>query len=789
MSDQFQAQYGTHNVQQGQPFHYAQPMTLGQPQPVRSTESHGTVPRQPMPYPQPPGMVPHQPMPYSQPLGTVPHQPIPYSQPPGATFHQPMPYPQHGMAYPQVATHPYQPYPQLPTAHVSPVALPQYYQVYPAAGAPVASPTPSHQSLTSSPVIRASTSSAPQQYSPSASPIVRATTPSAPQQYPPSASPISSPAASPQPALRAPQVYPSSPQTTATSSPRLTSISQINLASPVSSVPPSPQIYQAQPVYSASSAASMDQLLSSSPLLGPVPIYEPSNSPAALAAAAPEKSSSAFHTEPPAYTPPAAASTSSGFLSLDSSSTAATEGNGLPITNLSDDDEMKEFLPRVQPKLPQAPADWRPATGTTDKVLRLDPLPFGWTPENPEGDVYIGGGAPRNGYQNVVWRNAMPSLGCDGCHRLRAFDHPIRYTCADCPPGTFDLCVECFTTKDVAALHNPNHTLYKMDITFPDWNNPCWNAGVQGMGEAVSQVGSRTLHWDPDDYKKGDQWAKLYAKGLTNPPKRNYEIVEWNGMAMSMDGVIAMLLAIHRHVVEINIRSNPKFSGFNLVQAMHAIVKKIPYAFPKLKVIRAIGCGFFDWRTKELAKILSVETTLFRVLEYDRQQLLKKHNQPTTDTEPYVVLTAKQRSSSGGGFLGGMFKKKQSKEKYQDWETDSEGNVVIRGKVKVQFTICDGILTTPCGFQGLQAGIWSGREPRLCYHLARDVMLELVEYLGCPDRLADPIRERTRVLNKRKRERYNKFCEMIGMDKLNPAQQEAANAILNRMLDRTVASY
>ncbi|KAF9152553.1 hypothetical protein DFQ26_000851, partial [Actinomortierella ambigua] len=552
MADQFQAYY---YVQQGQQSGTSQPLPYAQPAPIAQPAPFAQLPPT---YPPPPGSTSPQPMPH-------PHQPVSY----------PM---QTSTHYPQAAPHPYQPYPQMSP---STAASPQYYPVYPAVGShaasyerpsvpsPVPSPTPSHRSFTTSPVIRAST-------------------PSAPQQYPPSASPIASPVIAPQPVRRAPQVYSSPPSPCFVASPQLTSVSQINLSS---STPPGPasqqQVYQAYPVDVVTPTTSTF-FNPASPLLGPAPMYEPSSSPAALGAVLPEKSSP-FNTEPPAYTFAVASSAASpsiplarvdnhagtGAATATATAGAAAGGGGPSITNMSDDAFYDKVAPRVLPSLPVI-QNWKPATGTTEKVLRLDPLPYRWTPDNPEGESYFGGEAPRNGYQNVVWRHAMPSLGCDGCHRPQAFDHRIRYTCTSCPAGTFDLCETCFTTQDVAVLHNPNHDLYRMDIAFPDWSHPCWNAGVTNVGGAVSQVGSRTLHWDADnDYKKGDIWAELYARGqVVEAPLRPYEVVEWNGMAMSVKGMVSMLMAIQEHVVELNFRSNPNFNGFTLLHLFKGFLEK-----------------------------------------------------------------------------------------------------------------------------------------------------------------------------------------------------------------------
>ncbi|KAF9277772.1 hypothetical protein BGZ74_003260, partial [Mortierella antarctica] len=140
-------------------------------------------------------------------------------------------------------------------------------------------------------------------------------------------------------------------------------------------------------------------------------------------------------------------------------------------------------------------------------------------------------------------------------------------------------------------------------------------------------------------------------------------------------------------------------------------------------------------------------------------------------------LEAWVQASSGGGFCGlfGSSSKKSSKPK-----------PYVRPVCKVQFSICDGRMSGPCGFPGLQPAFWTTREPVLCYNVIRDVTLGIVEYLGDPDRMLDPVAERVRILNKRKVERYARFVQLLGGAE---RMTEEANLFLNAFLDDSVSRY
>ncbi|KAG0030291.1 hypothetical protein BGZ81_002828 [Podila clonocystis] len=427
----------------------------------------------------------------------------------------------------------------------------------------------------------------------------------------------------------------------------------------------------------------------------------------------------------------------------------------------------------VLPILPSLPA--RPALTPSAKCCVLKPLPYGWSPTTPGGQVdpMDALSAPTNGYQNVQWNHAFPDLHCDGgCKNPFAFATRVRYTCVTCKNSAFDLCEACFGSfgeAGMGAIHNPNHELMKMDLAFPDWSHPAWNGGIEDLRKAVRQIGAKTLAWAKGDEKRGQQC--VLKMPFPEEESKRPEILEMDGMNLSGLGLITILTILEPNLTEITVRSGPDLGGFDLLKVFKVFLEEKPNSFPRLHTIRAIGCNFFDFRSNEASKKVDYAkaiTKLFANARARQQKLLEAWVQERTEVQ----------ASSGGGFCGlfGSSSKKSS----------GKPKPYVRPVCKVQFSICDGRMSGPCGFPGLQPAFWTTREPVLCYNVIRDLTLGMVEYLGDPDRMLDPVAERVRILNKRKVARYARFVKLLGGAE---RMTEEANLYLNAFLDDTVNRY
>ncbi|KAG0347102.1 hypothetical protein BG005_000361, partial [Podila minutissima] len=230
----------------------------------------------------------------------------------------------------------------------------------------------------------------------------------------------------------------------------------------------------------------------------------------------------------------------------------------------------------ILPTLPSLPA--RPAPTPSAKCCVLKPLPYGWSPTTPDGQVdpmdAALSAAPTNGYQNVHWNHAFRDLQCDGgCKNPFAFASRIRYTCVTCKNSSFDLCEACFGRFEgeeeeegggMGAIHNPNHELMKMDLAFPDWSHPAWNGGIEDLGKAVRQIGAKTLAWEKGDAKRGQECVLHML--LPEEVSRKPEVLEMDGMNLSAIGLIAILTRLEQNLTEITVRSGPELGGMELAK-------------------------------------------------------------------------------------------------------------------------------------------------------------------------------------------------------------------------------
>ncbi|KAG0038551.1 hypothetical protein BGZ82_011669 [Podila clonocystis] len=430
--------------------------------------------------------------------------------------------------------------------------------------------------------------------------------------------------------------------------------------------------------------------------------------------------------------------------------------------------------PRPKPILPQIP----PHKFTpTEKTMVLQPVPYGWSLNRPDGDTdpaleaMFCGKPPAQGYQNVLWAHAYPALDCDGrCNNRNKFHSRIRYTCVTCNPSrtVFNMCEACFASADVGSLHNPNHELYKMDLAFPDWSHPAWNRGIKDLEQVVKHIGSKTWTWAvTGNCEKGDRYMEdtvkrmFIGKTVVKP-----EIVEMDGMEMSMTGFLHVLIASEKILTEVTFRSSPSMSGVDLLKMFIVMFEKLPDAFPKLHTVRAIGCNFFDFRHLDASKRVDYAKRIQDLFDKSRTR------QEAAQTE---WINAQMEDDGGGccGVFGG-----------------SSNNIgeepYVRPVCKVSFSVCDGVMNTPCGFPGLPPAVWWGGTPDKCFNKIRDKTLGVVEYLGDPERLMDPVEERTRVLNKRKAQNYAHLVSIVGgVEKLT----EEMNRKLNEHLDKTVPQF
>ncbi|KAI9232902.1 MAG: hypothetical protein BYD32DRAFT_490865 [Podila humilis] len=448
-------------------------------------------------------------------------------------------------------------------------------------------------------------------------------------------------------------------------------------------------------------------------------------------------------------------------------------GTSVPTTTTPRPRRDSDIRQLVLPMLPSLPP--RPAPTASAKCCVLKPLPYGWSPTTPRGqiDPMEALSTPTNGYQNVMWNHAFPDLQCDGgCKNKFAFASRIRYTCVTCKNSAFDLCEACFDRcgqEGMGTIHNPNHELMKMDLAFPDWSHPAWNGGMEDLGKVVRNIGAKTLAWAKDDHKRGEQ----YVLKMTFPEEesKRAEVLEMDGMNLCPEGLITILMMLEPNLTEITVRSGLKLGGKELASVFDAFLQKMPNGFPRLHTIRAIGCNFFDFRSNVPSKKVdyaSVITNLFTKARARQQKVLDAWIQERTE-----VL-----SSSGKGFCG-LFGSSSSSSKHKP-------KPYVRPICKVQFSICDGRMSGPCGFPGLPPAFWTTREPEVCYNTVRDLMLGVAAYLGDPDRMLDPVAERVRILNKRKIERHARFVQLLG----GPAvMTEEANLFLNAFLDESVSRY
>ncbi|KAF9319281.1 hypothetical protein BG003_009491 [Podila horticola] len=471
---------------------------------------------------------------------------------------------------------------------------------------------------------------------------------------------------------------------------------------------------------------------------------------------------------PPArtsYVPPPSSSSHTSAIPTTTSTTA-------PTRRRRDSDPRQLVLP-ILPSLPA-----RPAPTPSAKCCVLKPLPYGWSPTTPQGqiDPMEALSAPTNGYQNVQWNHAFPDLQCDGgCKNPFAFATQIRYTCVTCKNSAFDLCEACFGSfgqEGMGAIHNPNHELMKMDLAFPDWSHPAWHGGIEDLGKAVRQIGAKTLAWAKGDEERGKQC--VLKMPFPEEVSKRPEVLEMDGMNLSGLGLIAILTVLEPNLTEITVRSGPHLGGLELAKVFSAFLEEMPNSFPRLHTIRAIGCNFFDFRSNEASKKVDYAKVIanqFAKARARQQKLFEAWIQDRTE----IIA-----SSGGGGFCGlfGSSSKSSGKNK--------KPKPYVRPVCKVQFSICDGRMSGPCGFPGLQPAFWTTREPVLCYNVIRDLTLGMVEYLGDPDRMLDPVAERVRILNKRKAARYARFVKMLGGAE---RMTEEANLFLNAFLDGSVSQY
>lgn len=355
------------------------------------------------------------------------------------------------------------------------------------------------------------------------------------------------------------------------------------------STPSSPQLY-----HSASSPQQYSTTIQSPS--GPQSIHSPSTNTDYItedipldvvpAYSGPSAGSPSF-AQPPVSAQPAYAQSLPFAQSSSSASPGRTSSPPQPTPNTQAKRSNPLGDPRPLPTLPQIP----PHKFTlTEKTMVLQPLPYGWSLDRPEGDtdpaleVMFSGKPPPQGYQNVLWTHAYPALDCDGrCSNKHRFHSRIRYTCVTCKPGStvFNLCETCFSTADIGSLHNPNHELYKMDLTFPDWSHPAWHRGIKDLEQVVKHIGSKTWTWaDKGNCERGDKYMEQTVKRMfIGKTVVKPEIVEMDGMEMSMKGFLHVLIASEKIITEVTFRSNPSLSGVDLVKMFMVMFEKCKSIF------------------------------------------------------------------------------------------------------------------------------------------------------------------------------------------------------------------
>ncbi|KAF9970845.1 hypothetical protein BGZ73_006295 [Actinomortierella ambigua] len=355
---------------------------------------------------------------------------------------------------------------------------------------------------------------------------------------------------------------------------------------------------------------------------------------------------------------------------------------------------------------------------------------------------------PEGGFARVRWTHAIPELNCNGCHIRDALCDRFRYTCRTCGPNQYDLCKFCFRQYSMAKQqrmagqgsaepiisrsgyvidHDTSHELVQMDLACPDWNDPVWHQGWgPNAGQVMTQVAAGTGSWDPAAYKAGDKFVLNLETRLRGMRPGNDAImtfltnIKFSGINVSKVAVKYILEnAIMLQVL--HLRSTPTFGGPELVGVFKEVLSENPVSFPHLHTVYATGCNFFDFRTNDSTKVR------------DYGKLLAESIKALRPTQEFLDEIFKNPVANG--LLSESQRWNPFRNKVLKKLRKTMGLTTVPGDVRVIMNMCDLAhnTTNPCGFPGLLPTVqYAGRDPIHCFNQTRDILIELLTYLGTP---------------------------------------------------------
>ncbi|KAG0268378.1 hypothetical protein DFQ27_006870 [Actinomortierella ambigua] len=327
---------------------------------------------------------------------------------------------------------------------------------------------------------------------------------------------------------------------------------------------------------------------------------------------------------------------------------------------------------------------------------------------------------PEGGFARVRWTHAVPELNCNGCRLRDALCDRFRYTCRTCGPNQYDLCKFCFRQYSVARQqraagqepagpiisrsgylidHDTSHELVEMDLAHPDWNDPVWHQGWgPNAGQVMTQVATGKGSWGPEGHKAGDK----FVIGLS---------ARLRALRPSDDAVLACLT----HV---------KFSGINVSKV--AIKYILENAF-MIEVLHVRSTPTFGG--PELVSVFKEVLSEMR----DYGKLLKESISALRPSQE--LLDELFKNPVDNGLLSKAYRWNPFKNKALKKLRKEMGLATVPSEVRVVMSMCDLThnTTNPCGFPGLLPTVlYTGRDPVHCYNQTRDILIELLTYLGTP---------------------------------------------------------
>ncbi|KAG0335266.1 hypothetical protein BG004_000068 [Podila humilis] len=352
-------------------------------------------------------------------------------------------------------------------------------------------------------------------------------------------------------------------------------------------------------------------------------------------------------------------------------------------------------------------------------------------------------------FLHVRWSHAIPELACNGCHRRDVMEDRFRYTCRTCGPNQYDLCKFCYSlfkqNRDKSSgepiysstghpiEHERSHELVEMDLQYPSFEDPVWH---NGMGPAalqiMTQVARKNGSWDPVlGPKAGDNYTVHSLAKLKASFQLGFDVselvthVSFNGMNMS-SAAVKTILTSSLHLEVIHFRSTPKFGGPELVQVFKDVLEENPLGLQQLHTIYATGCNFYDFRSNDPTKARDYAQELRNLVDKtrpSREVLMQQLEDPIKNG----LLKKRNKWNPFGGA--------KQKRRIEELMEETEYICPPVTHIRVIMSMCDlkQGMSNPCGFPGLVPTVtYAEREPIHCYNQTRDILLELLTYLGTP---------------------------------------------------------